>query len=414
MECSVCFNLYADAVYIPLVLKCGHTYCKQCVSGFMTTKASFNCPTCQKLCECDDVGDLPVNYEILNTKRIVPPAERVIENPCPQHNFKPIKYLCSQCSEQFCSRCIDSHQGHRFSTLKSAADMHLDSEISKLSQWESELEEYKSRVDNLSERAQTTMDGVRSVIEKRYAEAKAKLEAEYQSLIEKVNESDVSNKENAASLKSLLVSGIETVRKWLKRAKHAKHYVTTPDGKMQVVEDTETLIRSFNITLPGLTQTFCSCQEAADKAIGNIEISSLKIEAHERKIMGWWYLNDLQIFTPWMKEHSDILEKEYLKKQPTARVAGYEVNFKAMTQTNLETMTMRRVKRMIVPVWYWAGESGEYKPYTTSQCFSLEQALCHRQRRAQMKLNQSVYEINYESMTQKNQATGMTRKIRRS
>lgn len=412
MECSVCFNLYTEDEHRPLFLNCGHTYCKKCISDFLLHRTTFNCPTCSATCVCEDVGTLPVNFSLLNLK---PPAEeREVTSPCPQHVAKPMKFMCSNCDVKFCSLCIDAHQGHNVSSLKSAADMQLDSEISTLTQWESELEEYKSRVDNLSERAQATMLGVREIIEKRYVEAKAKLDAEYQALVGTLTATDSVNKQKATSLKSLLGSSLETVQQWLKKVRHAKFYATSSEAKIQTVEDIETLVQGFSLELPGLTQTFCSCSTTGESALGQMEQSSLNIEANERKVMAWWYMNDMQMFTPWKKELSDKLEREFLKKINSAQVGGYEVDFRALTQKSLTSSTVRKVKRMPLPSWTWMSESSEFKPFTPVHSFHLEQAFSHRQRRTTLKAKHRVYEINLEAMTQKNQVTGTTRKIKRS
>jgi hypothetical protein len=290
----------------------------------------------------------------------------------------------------------------------------LESEQSKLTQWETELEEYKGRIDNLSERAQTTMKGVREVVNRLHLEAKAKLEAEYAGLVGLLDETEAQNKTNADRLKGLLGTGLETVQQWLKKVRQAKYFASTTEEKLRAVESVSTLVKDFSLELPGLTQTFCSCTQTPKTLIGAMERSSLSIEPHERKVTAWWYMNDLGSLSPWLKEDSEALEREYAKRGLKATIGRYEVNFSTMTQTNVETMTVRKVKRMLLPSWTWQADDYEFKSYSPAASFKLEQAYSHRMRSTSLKLNADIYEINFESMTQKNQVSGMMRHIKRS
>jgi hypothetical protein len=69
---------------------------------------------------------------------------------------------------------------------------------------------------------------------------------------------------------------------------------------------------------------------------------------------------------------------------------------------------------MLLPSWTWQADDYEFKSYSPAASFKLEQAYSHRMRSTSLKLNADIYEINFESMTQKNQVSGMMRHIKRS
>jgi hypothetical protein len=292
--------------------------------------------------------------------------------------------------------------------------LRLDIENDKLTQWESELEEYRGRVDNLSERAQTTMLGVRNVVASLHQQARARLDAEYESLGKELDLTEAENQQRSGRLKDLLGAGIETLQNWMQMVRQAKLMSSTAEEKLQVVENVGSLIKKFSLDVPGLSQTFCSCTKTPTALIGTVERSSLSIEPHERKVLAWWYMNDLGTFTPWPQKSSEALEREYSRRSLQATVEPYKVDFSAMTQLNLETSAIRRIKRQPLPNWTWQFANEEHRPYKPSVCFKLEQAYSLRHQSVTLRINGVSYDVDFATSTQTNQATGMTRHIRRS
>jgi len=52
LDCSICYECYDSFMRIPLILKCGHTFCKICIDNLIEKRRSqfkFYCPTCRQL-----------------------------------------------------------------------------------------------------------------------------------------------------------------------------------------------------------------------------------------------------------------------------------------------------------------------------------------------------------------------------
>lgn len=53
MDCSICYLPFDLKENLPLVLNCGHTFCKMCLDNFtqkcIELKIDFSCPFCKKL-----------------------------------------------------------------------------------------------------------------------------------------------------------------------------------------------------------------------------------------------------------------------------------------------------------------------------------------------------------------------------
>lgn len=60
MSCPICFNNY-NKDYIPIILTCGHTFCKVCIKKLN----KIICPICRKL---HKISELIINYEIYNDR----------------------------------------------------------------------------------------------------------------------------------------------------------------------------------------------------------------------------------------------------------------------------------------------------------------------------------------------------------
>lgn len=44
IECTVCMNAFNETIHAPLVLGCGHTFCKECLDHVINGKKI--CPNC--------------------------------------------------------------------------------------------------------------------------------------------------------------------------------------------------------------------------------------------------------------------------------------------------------------------------------------------------------------------------------
>lgn len=103
LSCPICLEDFDAQVNIPLVLSCGHSFCKPCLA--LHLKKSFLCPIDRNQ-HWGDIITIPKNFLILDLLRSGPRIKR-----CPQHE-KKLKWKCNTDSENLCSECFLAHNSH--------------------------------------------------------------------------------------------------------------------------------------------------------------------------------------------------------------------------------------------------------------------------------------------------------------
>lgn len=117
LRCPVCLEVFSE----PLMLQCGHSYCRSCVRSLdMDPLGQLQCPVCR--CAVD--GDRPPPNVAL--ARIVD-ALREISEPgqgppetCNQHH-NPLSLYCEEDQTLICGLCgsIGSHRAHKVTPISS-------------------------------------------------------------------------------------------------------------------------------------------------------------------------------------------------------------------------------------------------------------------------------------------------------
>lgn len=116
-SCGICFSEYSDderSRYAPRILRCGHTFCSECLIRILETTNRLVCPKCRR--DATDMKQIPLNKALIQlitkdkAKRV---AERVKALPGveeeneKEEDKKPNKiYKCNfpGCKEVFTSK----------------------------------------------------------------------------------------------------------------------------------------------------------------------------------------------------------------------------------------------------------------------------------------------------------------------
>ncbi|RXM93098.1 E3 ubiquitin-protein ligase TRIM50 [Acipenser ruthenus] len=114
--CPICLEVFAE----PLMLQCGHSYCKSCLSSMtLDPYGQLRCPVCR--CEVDG-GSSPPNVSLA---RIVEAMSELNDShpeleSCLQHH-NPLSLFCEQDQEVICGLCssIGAHRNHKITPLTS-------------------------------------------------------------------------------------------------------------------------------------------------------------------------------------------------------------------------------------------------------------------------------------------------------
>jgi hypothetical protein len=142
--CPICFEDYNEALHLPRLLHCGHSFCTQCLTDLSssTTAAppahhTITCPKCRALTHLGGLGGfggddvqgvqaLPRNFDLLDVlTQMTATAKAPKLTACEAHKGKRLKYWCDQDDSAVCTSCllVGAHQGHKAVPIDEAAAM---------------------------------------------------------------------------------------------------------------------------------------------------------------------------------------------------------------------------------------------------------------------------------------------------
>ncbi|XP_077333598.1 E3 ubiquitin-protein ligase TRIM39-like [Lithobates pipiens] len=150
LECSVCLNIYVD----PVMLKCGHNFCQECIDCVLKTQESsgcYSCPECRQMYQ--ERPALPRNIKLRNIVENFLSTESVQEESevfCSIHQ-KILEYYCTDDDTYVCASCclIGEHKGHIFESLKEASGNKKNKMRNVLQKLLTKREETEERVQSL-------------------------------------------------------------------------------------------------------------------------------------------------------------------------------------------------------------------------------------------------------------------------
>ncbi|KAK3531082.1 hypothetical protein QTP70_010368 [Hemibagrus guttatus] len=200
LRCPVCLEVFSE----PLMLQCGHSYCRGCVRSMgMDPLGQLQCPVCR--CAVD--GDSPPPNVAL--ARIVD-ALREISEPgqgppetCNQHH-NPLSLYCEEDQTLICGLCgsIGSHRAHKVTPISSVYSRMKEDISCLLTNFQIQkrkLEEQICKMAYNKSRITNESDVLKWVVRKEFGELRHYVELEEASFMQKV--------ENTAST---LISSIQT------------------------------------------------------------------------------------------------------------------------------------------------------------------------------------------------------------
>ncbi|XP_068099988.1 nuclear factor 7, ovary-like isoform X2 [Hyperolius riggenbachi] len=130
LRCPLCKAMVKD----PVVVTCGHNFCRHCLDNAWKNKNTFTCPDCNEVMtkKASTMTQAPANLVktagAITTLPLAKPVQRrkskVFTN-CPEHDEK-VKLFCWTDGALSCTICRDSlkHAGHRFLPVSDACEMY--------------------------------------------------------------------------------------------------------------------------------------------------------------------------------------------------------------------------------------------------------------------------------------------------
>ncbi|XP_064079172.1 E3 ubiquitin-protein ligase TRIM39-like [Macrobrachium nipponense] len=124
LSCAVCSDVYEVRTRDPVSLpKCGHTFCRPCLTSLQHQSLLFKCPSCRTQHTGAIIANLPPVYALLSILE-KEKLDRGTLNMCKTHE-DPIRLWCRPCYEELCGQCLfERHmtEGHDVVKTETAVD----------------------------------------------------------------------------------------------------------------------------------------------------------------------------------------------------------------------------------------------------------------------------------------------------
>ncbi|XP_062904059.1 zinc-binding protein A33-like [Mobula hypostoma] len=159
--CPICLDFFTD----PVILECGHNFCRSCITRCWEREERNSCPECR-----EEIADrtLRVNRALANLsekarKLNLNPKEKENKLHCEKHG-KELTLFCETDGKLICLICRDAreHKSHNFLPIKEATEVYKDrvkSSFDFLTKRKSDLEEMekeqKEKISGVREQSQT-------------------------------------------------------------------------------------------------------------------------------------------------------------------------------------------------------------------------------------------------------------------
>ncbi|XP_062903865.1 zinc-binding protein A33-like [Mobula hypostoma] len=190
--CSICLNFFTD----PVILECGHNFCRYCITRYWETAERNSCPECREVFAS---RTLKVNRALANLsekarKLNMDPKEKESKLHCEEHE-EELKLFCETDKKLLCVICRDAqeHRDHRFLPIKEAVKIYKDkvkSSLDSLTKKKSDIQEMewqqKEKISGVREQSH----GLQSEITSQFAELHQILTQKEQQVLQNVREEE--------------------------------------------------------------------------------------------------------------------------------------------------------------------------------------------------------------------------------
>ncbi|XP_072094799.1 zinc-binding protein A33-like [Mobula birostris] len=183
--CPICLDFFTD----PVILECGHNFCRSCITQYWEREERNSCPEC-RLVFTD--RNLRANRALVNLAekfRNLIPNQKGKENKlhCEEHE-EELKLFCETDKTLICLICRDAqkHREHRFMPIKEAVKIYkdqlessLDSLTKKKSDFQKKEQQQKEKISGVRKQ----LHSVQTHITSQFAELRQIITEKEQSLL---------------------------------------------------------------------------------------------------------------------------------------------------------------------------------------------------------------------------------------
>ncbi|NWI16116.1 TRI50 ligase, partial [Crypturellus soui] len=184
--CPICLEVFKE----PLMLQCGHSYCKSCVMSLSSElPGQLLCPVCRQCVDCSASPPNVTLARVIEALQSRGEAEAVPES-CPAHH-NPLSLFCEDDQEVICGLCgtIGSHRQHKITPV-STTYCRMKEELSVLltdvHQCKKNLDEQFSKLINNKIRIANEADVFKCVTRKEFQELHRFIDEEKATFLESI------------------------------------------------------------------------------------------------------------------------------------------------------------------------------------------------------------------------------------
>ncbi|XP_062904013.1 nuclear factor 7, brain-like [Mobula hypostoma] len=166
--CPICLDFFID----PVILECGHNFCRSCITRCWEREESNSCPECR-----EEIADrtLRASRALANLsekarKLNLNPKEKESKLHCEEHQ-EELKLFCETDKKLICLICRDAleHKSHNFMSIKEAIKTYkdqvkssLDSLTKKKSDFQEMEQQQKEKISGVREQSQSLQSHITS------------------------------------------------------------------------------------------------------------------------------------------------------------------------------------------------------------------------------------------------------------
>ncbi|XP_043942121.1 zinc-binding protein A33-like [Protopterus annectens] len=188
LNCPVCLELFKD----PVILECGHSFCKTCIDKTWNSAKNISCPECrEEFSSRKYTVSIHLSNQSERARLIQQEQKEEITEPeqrsksqdsdlkkrranqhCVEHK-KQLELFCEEDQIVVCPLCVPNHYGHHFKSLEEAVNMYhaklkvasvsLESSLKDLQELQKEQEQ---KVSSIKEQALSLEQHIRSEFNK--------------------------------------------------------------------------------------------------------------------------------------------------------------------------------------------------------------------------------------------------------
>ncbi|XP_036412972.1 E3 ubiquitin-protein ligase TRIM39-like [Colossoma macropomum] len=151
LSCPVCLEIFTD----PVVLSCGHSFCRTCLQQSWTESSGRVCPVCRRRSSKDHP---PPNLALRNACESYKQQKGSSDSGsqgllCSLH-FEKLSLFCVDDQKLVCGQCVSQdHQCHSFYSVSKAAAPHKKKIHTRLTELEKKLQIYQKFKDISDQKA---------------------------------------------------------------------------------------------------------------------------------------------------------------------------------------------------------------------------------------------------------------------